>query len=47
MDQSAIKKEWDYKHLILSSMWPAAPRQKGGGISDFPSPKFREKHQNY
>ena len=29
--QSAIKKEWDYKYLILSSMWPAAPRQEGGG----------------
>jgi hypothetical protein len=36
MDQIAIKKEWDYKHLILSTMWPTAPRQKGGGISNFP-----------
>jgi len=31
MGQSVIKKEWDYKYPIFSSMWPAAPRQEGGG----------------
>jgi len=31
MSQSIIKKEWDYKYPILSSIWPATLRQIGQG----------------
>jgi hypothetical protein len=43
MGQSVIKKEWDYKYPIFSSMWPAAPRQEGGGDFRFFSIKIQRK----
>ena len=47
MGQSIIKREWEYKYLILSSMWSAIEgKKKEGGDFRFFYTKIEGKHQN-